>query len=86
MSEVVLLLPNVDHLQQVEYYVRGYTCQLKKVIWQIECLLFKHISSILNGDVYHIVSVGIFTTDHHRTPPTSRPKIVNLQQMLCIFA
>jgi hypothetical protein len=29
MSEVVLLLPNTDHLQQVEYYGRGCSTSTK---------------------------------------------------------
>jgi hypothetical protein len=28
---VLLLLPNIDHLEQVEDYVSGCTCQLTKV-------------------------------------------------------
>jgi hypothetical protein len=33
MSEVVLLLPNTDHLQQVEDYVRGCTTSTKYILW-----------------------------------------------------
>jgi uncharacterized protein (DUF1499 family) len=48
MSEVVLLLPNTDSLQQVEDYVRGCTWRFNKVKRNSNTLFYISISSRFN--------------------------------------
>jgi hypothetical protein len=76
MSEIVLLLPNTDRLQQVEDYVRGW--YLVEV--EIEEVHFHSVNESILNQIINKISKGItwiIRSDSEASQPTERGILVS---------